>query len=805
MKNILKNKKSLLAFVLLVFLLVPIGFCYAKDTENSETMKNTIDLLLGNLADVVVAVCGWILQGVIAMIISFANYSDFVNNQQVKEAWIIVRDLCNMFFVLILLFIAFAVILRVESYNIKKSLPKLLLMAILINFSRTICGILIDFSQVIMLTFVKAFTSGGGNFHNALQVKEFLSVVATENAQKVSAADAAVYYIIASIFMIISVVVMVAILIAFLMRIVMFWIYIVLSPLTFLLSSFSAGQKYASQFWGEFTKYLINGPVLAFFVWMSLMVLSSLDTGDLDGGFEHANLSILQSDNLSRFIMAIGMLVGGLIVSSQIGGVGASWGANTVSSMKNRGISFAKGTARKGVGIVTSGAKGAGSRVLDTASLKTDMDLNLSRGYKRFKDTQQQKKVNRAQDIEDVVLKKAQSGGRMAALTHGGIVADNLGSWKGIKRIARGKGGIEKDQKALSEAKQKRSSLMTEEEASQKQNKLSEVNVALKDNRAKTNEAGKELEEAIKNGDQDKQTEAEKRRENLLMQRRNLKKRKDELQGDLENKQVAQPERIEEIDQKISDLTSSLNAVQGLDNMAAQKRAEIEDREKGKISNIDSSDKLGEMLSDAIKEGNQGLIAAITKKMTQAGDYGDMLKKFGHGTGVEGMQNFAKAQLQGQAKMSEQDSLGLIAELGNLAKNNNQYGAFGAAKMEDGKWRKASHEEAQTAQLSQMMKLTPKEFSRKVDKYGLGEYKNGSRDKDGWQLSDAATAYIKVNQNLLSNQYKETGQQNAIEHLAAATEKLQNNQIGDNFVTVVKERASEVGVGDEDRVEAIKS
>jgi hypothetical protein len=191
--------------------------------------------------------------------------------------------------------------------------------------------------------------------------------------------------------------------------------------------------------------------------------------------------------------------------------------------------------------------------------------------------------------------------------------------------------------------------------------------------------------------------------------------------------------------------------------------------------------------------------------MTQAGDYGDMLKNFGHGTGVEGMQNFAKAQLQGQAKMSEQDSLGLIAELGNLAKNNNQYGAFGAAKMEDGKWRKASHEEAQTAQLSQMMKLTPKEFSRKVDKYGLGEYKNGSRDKDGWQLSDAATAYIKVNQNLLSNQYKETGQQNAIEHLAAATEKLQNNQIGDNFVTVVKERASEVGVGDEDRVEAIKS
>jgi len=74
-----------------------------------------------------------------------------------------------MSFILILLIIAFATILRQESYS-KKLLPKLLIMAVLINFSRTIFGLLIDFSQVIMLTFVNAFSAGGGYFIKALEL-----------------------------------------------------------------------------------------------------------------------------------------------------------------------------------------------------------------------------------------------------------------------------------------------------------------------------------------------------------------------------------------------------------------------------------------------------------------------------------------------------------------------------------------------------------------------------------------------------------------------------------------------------------
>lgn len=347
MKKIFQ-KKRIIFFVSLFFVLsfAYIDSCSAEGVVDN-LKKNVVDGVVGSIASLAVSALGWMMNKVIAMVIGFAQYSDFVNNEQVKAGWEVVRDICNMFFILILLFIAFAVILRMESYSIKKSLPKLLIMAVLINFSRTICGILIDFSQIVMLTFIGPITVGSGNFSNALNVDKFLSLVSDQESNVVTATDAAVFYVIAVIFMLVSTVVMTAILISFVIRIVMFWVYIVLSPLAFLLSSFPGGQKYAGQFWGDFTKYLLNGPVLAFFLWLSLYVLGDLKTAQFGTTFSDAPIKILEGESFAKFTMAIGMLVGGLTISSQIGGMGASWGSNTVSNLKNKGLGAAKAIGKR--------------------------------------------------------------------------------------------------------------------------------------------------------------------------------------------------------------------------------------------------------------------------------------------------------------------------------------------------------------------------------------------------------------------------------------------------------------------------
>src|SRR3989338_8231957 len=119
---------------------------------------------IGIMAALMTVLFGAINSLIIGAIVALTSYNNFVKESSIIGAWVIIRDLCNMFFILILLVVAFAAILRIESYQWKKILPKLLIMAVLINFSRTFCGLIIDASQIIMLTFVNAWAGNGSGF-----------------------------------------------------------------------------------------------------------------------------------------------------------------------------------------------------------------------------------------------------------------------------------------------------------------------------------------------------------------------------------------------------------------------------------------------------------------------------------------------------------------------------------------------------------------------------------------------------------------------------------------------------------------
>ncbi len=67
----------------------------------------------------------------------------------VQTAWQFVRDMLNFVFILALLVIAFATIAGIESYNIKKLLPQLLIAALLVNFSLAIAGAFLQVGNVL--------------------------------------------------------------------------------------------------------------------------------------------------------------------------------------------------------------------------------------------------------------------------------------------------------------------------------------------------------------------------------------------------------------------------------------------------------------------------------------------------------------------------------------------------------------------------------------------------------------------------------------------------------------------------------
>jgi hypothetical protein len=442
----IKNKKILNIILVIIF---SVGFfgvarvCYAD-------AAGAVATILGSIATIVVEVCGWLYNKIIGSIIDIASYNEFISNPQIKEAWVIIRDLCNMFFVLILLVIAFATILRIESYNVKKALPKLLIMAVLINFSRIIVGLLIDFSQVIMLTFVNAFADGGGNFENYLGISKFMKFV-DENTKiwgksGISLNDTVVAYVLVVLVMIIAIVTLLAVLIVFVMRMIMLWIYVVLSPLAFLLSAFPGGQKYASQYWGDLTKYLVNGPVLAFFIWLAFITLGNIKTFDWAITFQEAKIEGFRADHFMHFILAIGFLVGGLMISSQIGGIGANWGANTVKGLGSK----AGGLAKKGAlqvgyklpvrGLDWAQRKISMSKLAEKAGVK-GFDLAPTRLYKRITEgleDEKRKDIDKMGSAAGISMKKGGFSGLLSSLSSPSFakeVLDGPLAIRGIKRV----------------------------------------------------------------------------------------------------------------------------------------------------------------------------------------------------------------------------------------------------------------------------------------------------------------------------------------------------------------------------------
>src|SRR3989338_8131925 len=79
-----------------------------------------------------------------------------------------------MFFVVILIIVAFGTIFGSDKFKHLQRVPQILLFAILINFSKTLCGLMIDFGQVIMLTFANALREiAAGNIIELFGLNKF--------------------------------------------------------------------------------------------------------------------------------------------------------------------------------------------------------------------------------------------------------------------------------------------------------------------------------------------------------------------------------------------------------------------------------------------------------------------------------------------------------------------------------------------------------------------------------------------------------------------------------------------------------
>ena len=384
---LLKRKEFVLFVLFLLFLGLSSHPAYALDFPSPEELAVGIVSWAVNLY---VYVMGAFLTAVlIPILIGIAQFNEFINNPVVEIGWTLTRDVANMMFIIVLLIIAFSTMLRIQTYHYKQSLVKLIIMAVLINFSKLISGVIIDFFQVLMLTFVRGFQGAlGGNVIQAFRIYDMLALA--EGTGAAQGQDLNTLAIIAGLVLaaagltVVVFTVMIMILVL-LYRVIMLWLLVVLSPLAYF--AYTIRPNYWSQWWSEFFKQLTTGPVIAFFLWLELKVAQDIGAGTLLKG-----AVIQQGDTVGNttnpfasgfatpdifinYLTMIALMIGGLVVSQKM------------ASQTGGAVGSAAGKIARGRPFITAGRMGlkagkvGGKVALGTAAFAGGVALNkLSQG-----------------------------------------------------------------------------------------------------------------------------------------------------------------------------------------------------------------------------------------------------------------------------------------------------------------------------------------------------------------------------------------------------------------------------------------
>ena len=357
-----KNKKTLLFALLFVFAFVfafgtaffvpdvyAVGSADGGEISVTDVIANPIDTMLL----IIFKVVGWLLgvAGILfAWVIAPENITAIVGSEAVYRVWTTVRDFLNMFFILVLLFYAFATIFQIEKYNIKKILLNLVLMALLVNFSFPLARFIIDVSNVIMYHLLNNMFVGDASKFGA--TFGAFSGITDIMMPKDPLADNATYLLVTTVFVFILAVTLLLIAVLLLIRLIVLAVLVMLSPIGFVGNVIPGLAGQAGKWWDTFFKYAFSGPIMIFFLAVSLMMMQAVRDHNNMLQYAAPNAAINQANwmaNLAFTLVPVIMLWVGIGSAQSVGihGAGAvgAWGQKF---MKGTGKFMAESTGVPG-------------------------------------------------------------------------------------------------------------------------------------------------------------------------------------------------------------------------------------------------------------------------------------------------------------------------------------------------------------------------------------------------------------------------------------------------------------------------
>lgn len=310
---------------------------------------------------VVLGMFSWVAQKIFmlgGMLIELAmrlnnNILDPNANIFLFKGWTVLVNVADLALVISLIIIAFATMLDSQTYGMKKALPRLIIIALLVNFSLVIPGVFIDIAGMVTEFFVEQSGLSGSNVSSALagafDISGFLSTqnagTFTAAAEKLTAGTLSLVgsMVFITIFTLVGAVILLTIAIMLFVRFFMLSFMLVLTPVIFVAWIFPGTKKHWDKWWNDFVRWTMFPPVMIFFMWLSLTSLNafrnSVPSGQEAGTAAYA-FGQGMAFNLSSVVqmaMAVMFLMMSLIAANGISINGAKGGKDMIGNITNWG------------------------------------------------------------------------------------------------------------------------------------------------------------------------------------------------------------------------------------------------------------------------------------------------------------------------------------------------------------------------------------------------------------------------------------------------------------------------------------
>ncbi|MEO6077213.1 MAG: hypothetical protein ABIP54_00310, partial [Candidatus Andersenbacteria bacterium] len=356
----------------------------------------------------VVMLFSWLLTWFGSMLTSMIGQGQFISSSLVQGAWPFVQGIANLGFIIALLYIAFATTLRLENASLQRLLPKLLIAALLVNFSLIIGGLLIDVSRIVMATEMNMMSGGKVTPDNV--TAKLLERSNLVNVQLYSIRTSASSNAFGSImmrmtqemfFIILITVAFGIIAINMFVRYVALLILLIISPLAYLALALPQTANYAKTWWGMFIKWVAYGPIVLFFL-LIIINIQNVDIALPQNATNQGDDWKPYFDSIVHFVMIVALF----FVANYLGKKSAGIGSDVAMGFANKTGAWARKNPKKAL-IFGGAALGGGlglAAVGAGAALAGGQYVDKKYG---FQEARRINKIGKAKEEQDRVGKTA--------------------------------------------------------------------------------------------------------------------------------------------------------------------------------------------------------------------------------------------------------------------------------------------------------------------------------------------------------------------------------------------------------------